>query len=264
MAGKSVAAIFLAVLVVLLVGCVTPRPKVAPPTGIYNCPQTVAITDSRAASAIFYTVDGSTPSPSSSKYTSPFEVTNSEKVQAIAIAPGGKASGSASVSYTCLFTRAEFALLMQQQFALPAPKHPRSFPDVSPNDPAYAAIEAAASFMDPMVLCPGCELTRNFFPNQSVTRAVSTVTIVRILVSRGNIQMLTPAQADGVLANIADAQQLPRPSRTFFATAVSRGILPSLTNNRIDPALVNTRDDINAILQKLQAQIELRGRDTKR
>jgi hypothetical protein len=63
-----------------------PAPTIAPPTGTYTSAQTVTITDPGAA--IFYTIDGSAPTPNSTKYTATFIVNATTTVRAIATETG--------------------------------------------------------------------------------------------------------------------------------------------------------------------------------
>lgn len=243
-----------ATLMLALAGCVTPAPRVAPPPGIYNCPETVTITDARAGAAIFYTTDGSAPTTSSQRYTAPFAISSTDKVQAIAQGAGAKVSQAAAVSYTCTFTRGDFATLIQQQFGLPQPKRPVIFPDVSPKDPVYSAAEAAAAAMNPLILCPGCSLNRNFFPNRPITRAISTIALVRILAAKGQLQFLTAAESARILSNSADANHLPPAARPYFATAISSGIISFLPGNTIQPEVPVTQAEMTALLARLQTQ----------
>jgi len=99
-------------LAAILTGCLTPKPRLAPPAGTYDCPETVTITDSRANAAIYYTTDGSAPTQASSKYQGPFVVNSNAKVQAIAVAPGRKSSADVGVQYSCTpnLSHAAFAL----------------------------------------------------------------------------------------------------------------------------------------------------------
>jgi hypothetical protein len=242
--------------VLAVAGCMTPTPRVAPPSGLYTCPETVTITDAKAGAEIFYTTDDSAPTTSSAKYTGPFAVAATDKVRAIALAPGDKVSHIAEVSYTCRFNRGDFAVLMQQRFALPPPKRPTVFPDVPPTDPIYSAVEAVAPFVDPLVLCPGCALNRNFFPNEPITRAIATIALVRILALRGQVQFLSVAQADVLLANSPDGKQLPPLARQYFATAISRRIIALRPDNRIDMAAHDTRFDVTDVLDRLQTELK--------
>src|SRR5258708_10847759 len=71
-------------------------PIISPATGTYTSSQTVTITDSTAGSNIFYTLDGSPPSPSSTPYANPFTVSTSTTVKAIATASGFTQSPTAT------------------------------------------------------------------------------------------------------------------------------------------------------------------------
>lgn len=70
-----------------------PTPTIAPATGTYTSAQTVTITD--AGASIFYTIDGSAPTPNSTKYTAPFVVNAATTVRAIATEAGFSTSAIA-------------------------------------------------------------------------------------------------------------------------------------------------------------------------
>jgi len=74
-------------------------PSFWPLAGTYS-PTQITISDSVANSAIYYTVDGSTPSASSLKYTGPITVSATTTIKAIATAAGYSPSGIATASYT--------------------------------------------------------------------------------------------------------------------------------------------------------------------
>lgn len=69
------------------------------PSGSYNSTQTVAMSSSTPGATIYYTMDGSAPSPASALYTGPITASKSITLQAIAVAPGYQNSGTASASY---------------------------------------------------------------------------------------------------------------------------------------------------------------------
>jgi hypothetical protein len=78
--------------------------KLAAPTfglagGTYNTPQTVSIS-APAGASIYYTLDGSTPTTSSTLYTGPVSVTQTRTIRAIAAASGMASSDVASATYT--------------------------------------------------------------------------------------------------------------------------------------------------------------------
>jgi len=76
----------------------TPTFSVAP--GTYTTPQSVAITDTTAGVAIYYTTNGSAPTSSSTLYSSPIAVSSTETINAIAVGGGFGNSGVATALYT--------------------------------------------------------------------------------------------------------------------------------------------------------------------
>jgi hypothetical protein len=71
-------------------------PVITPATGAYTSAQNVTITDSTSSSMIYYTLDGSTPTASSTKYTAGFVVSSATTVKAIAVATGFSNSATAA------------------------------------------------------------------------------------------------------------------------------------------------------------------------
>jgi Legume lectin domain/Chitobiase/beta-hexosaminidase C-terminal domain len=74
-------------------------PIFTPPAGAYASPQEVTITDVTPGSTIYYTMDGSTPTASSTQYSSAVSVTSSVTLKAIAALAGGTDSGVATAAY---------------------------------------------------------------------------------------------------------------------------------------------------------------------
>lgn len=75
-------------------------PTFNPQPGNYSSAQSVTITDSTPGAAIYYTTDGSTPSPSSTRYTAPVTISATTTLQAIAVASGYANSAVAKGVYT--------------------------------------------------------------------------------------------------------------------------------------------------------------------
>jgi hypothetical protein len=78
----------------------TATPTFSPGAGTYSTPQSVTIADSTPNASIYYTTNGTTPSTGSTLYTGPIQVSTSETLQAIALAPGFSQSAVASAGYT--------------------------------------------------------------------------------------------------------------------------------------------------------------------
>jgi Chitobiase/beta-hexosaminidase C-terminal domain/Bacterial Ig domain len=81
-------------------GPLTATPDFTLPTGTYSGPQTVTITDSTPDASIYFTTNGQPASTGSTLYSGPIQVTASETLEAVAIAPGYSQSSEEVASYT--------------------------------------------------------------------------------------------------------------------------------------------------------------------
>jgi hypothetical protein len=75
-------------------------PAFSPGGGTYTGTQSVTISDSTPSATIYYTTNGTTPTTGSTLYTGPITVSNSEKLEAIAVASGLTNSPAGSATYT--------------------------------------------------------------------------------------------------------------------------------------------------------------------
>jgi hypothetical protein len=74
-------------------------PTFSPAAGTYASAQSVTISDATAGATIYYTTDGTTPTPASTKYTGAISVASSLTVKAIATATGSSTSAVGSAAY---------------------------------------------------------------------------------------------------------------------------------------------------------------------
>jgi hypothetical protein len=75
-------------------------PTFSPAPGTYTSAQSVTISDATSGATIYYTINGTTPSTSSTRYTGPIAVSATETLEAIAVVTGGTNSAVASATYT--------------------------------------------------------------------------------------------------------------------------------------------------------------------
>jgi len=75
-------------------------PTFNPPDGTYTSVQPVTISDTTTGASIYYTTDGTTPTPSSAKYTGAISVGTTQTIQAIAVASGYATSAVAFATFT--------------------------------------------------------------------------------------------------------------------------------------------------------------------
>jgi hypothetical protein len=94
-------------------GTASATPVFSPAGGTYSTAQSVTITAATRDSAIYYTVDGTTPTTASSRYGAPISVTATKTIKAIALAPGFNQSAVASATYTITTPPAAEPISMQ-------------------------------------------------------------------------------------------------------------------------------------------------------
>jgi hypothetical protein len=80
------------------------KPAFSVKPGTYTTPQTVKIKDSTRGTIIYYTTDGWTPTPASTRYSGPITIDATTKLQAIAIGAYGVRSRVATAQYTLVLT----------------------------------------------------------------------------------------------------------------------------------------------------------------
>jgi Chitobiase/beta-hexosaminidase C-terminal domain/Legume lectin domain len=75
-------------------------PVISPNGGTFGSSQNVQLSTTTASASIYYTLDGSTPTPSSTLYTAPITIDTDTTLKAFASAPGYIQSGISSATFT--------------------------------------------------------------------------------------------------------------------------------------------------------------------
>ena len=78
---------------------VVATPVYSPPGAVYSAAQSVTISDTNPSATIYYTTDGSAPTTSSTRYTSPIEISSTGTVRSIAAAAGDTNSDIGTANY---------------------------------------------------------------------------------------------------------------------------------------------------------------------
>ena len=75
-------------------------PTFSPAAGAYTSAQSVTISDATSGATIYYTINGTTPTTSSTPYAGPIAVSSTETLEAIAVKTGDTNSAVTSAAYT--------------------------------------------------------------------------------------------------------------------------------------------------------------------
>ena len=85
-------------------------PTVSPSAGTYGSTQSVSLSDTTTGAAIYYTTNGTTPTPSSTRYSAPISVAATTTIKALAVASGYTTSPVTTASYTISATPVSVSL----------------------------------------------------------------------------------------------------------------------------------------------------------
>jgi hypothetical protein len=120
---------------------VAASPAFAPTAGTYTSAQPVTLTDSTPGAAIYYTLNGSTPTTASTLYTGAFTVSASTTVNAIAVATGYTNSPVSRATYTISTGTAPVSVALtavDKIYAIGTPGTPVTGGGLDGNGNAYA------------------------------------------------------------------------------------------------------------------------------
>jgi hypothetical protein len=108
------------------------QPTATPAGGNYNTAQTVTLATTTSSADIYYTLNGTAPTTSSTKYNSPISINTTTTLKAIAVKTGMTDSGILTVTYTIT--------------KLPAPTGLVTVPSANSIQVSWNAVSGAASY----------------------------------------------------------------------------------------------------------------------
>jgi hypothetical protein len=144
-------------------------------------------------------------------------------------------------------TRAQFAVMVQRFFHLPEATQPLSFTDVRPGDWDYHAVEAVAAYIG----TPGPHV---FAPGDAVVRQDVAASIVRIMVARGSMQLLSAAETQERLDRLADKTDIAPQLQVYVATAIRDRIMLGFPDASFKPTARLTRAQAALLLYNVQTR----------
>jgi hypothetical protein len=154
-------------------------------------------------------------------------------------------------------TLGEYLSSLQKLFSLPPSTQPVTFNDVPQGSRYYAAVQAAAPYLNRQAMCAGCALSKNLYPDQPLTHAQSSVALVAILNARGKLPLVDDTTARQMLASAADLGQLAPLGRRLIATGLSASLLPLPNAAATGLNVAQTRANTALMLSKAQARFQL-------
>jgi hypothetical protein len=110
-------------------------PTFSPAPGGYSTGQTVTLSDTTSGATIYYTIDGTIPTTSSSVYSTPINVPSTTTIEAIAVAPGLNNSALAVGDYTIQSQTGSIGFV---QLNSATPQSPQTTVSIPYNAPQFA------------------------------------------------------------------------------------------------------------------------------
>lgn len=125
-------------------------------------------------------------------------------------------------------TRAQVAAMLVRMFQLAPAAAAQNFTDVPEGYWGRSAVQAVAPYLPP--LSPD-----RFGPNDYAKRQEVAAAVVRLLVRQGKLTVLSPEQAQAVLAQVSDGDAIDPSLQTYVATAIQAGIMKGFPDGSFQP-----------------------------
>lgn len=234
-----------------------------------------------AEGEVYYTLDGSMPTAASERYTGPVPLPAGTVIRAIAVQPGRRDSLSSSLLHSDLgnlfsdvqptdwyyrdvdavlaqslmatqaqaffperpLTRRELVVVLHRVAGKPEAAGTYAFPDVTGEDPSYAAIAWA---VEGRIFTGFADGTLR--PDATLTREQLAAVLFRM---QGEPQ--TDGAIQSSLSPFADRESVPDYAREAMGWAVSSGLLNGVSAEMLAPEGTVTRAQLASIVLRLKA-----------
>jgi hypothetical protein len=216
-------------------------PTFNPAAGSYSSPQTVIVSSTTPSATIYYTTDGTTPTPSSAVYSGPLAVSSPETIKAIGTAAGYTASAVGSAAYTIVVASPQLTLSATNL----------SFGNVTVNTAATQSLTLTSKGTSPVtvnsvsITGAGFTIVAGTFPvtltsNQSVTLQVQfKPTATRSTAGQLTISSDSTTGATAVVS-LSGTGTTENPQLTASATSLQFGSVAVNTSTRLTLTLTST------------------------
>jgi Chitobiase/beta-hexosaminidase C-terminal domain/Abnormal spindle-like microcephaly-assoc'd, ASPM-SPD-2-Hydin len=216
-------------------------PTFNPAAGSYSSPQTVIVSSTTPSATIYYTTDGTTPTPSSAVYSGPLAVSSPETIKAIGTAVGYTASAVGSAAYTIVVASPQLTLSATNL----------SFGNVTVNTAATQSLTLTSKGTSPVtvnsvsITGAGFTIVAGTFPvtltsNQSVTLQVQfKPTATRSTAGQLTISSDSTTGATAVVS-LSGTGTTENPQLTASATSLQFGSVAVNTSTRLTLTLTST------------------------
>ena len=201
-------------------GSTAETPTFSPVPGLYTSPISVSIASATAGASIYYTIDGTAPTTSSTLYTAPIQLSQTTTVKAMATAAGYQNSPTATATYIFPETVSNIAAFKAQTTA------PTNQPFIIGNDVTYVFGQGQYTYVKDAsagLLIYGNNITTPYNEGDQISGLEGTRSVYSGQVEMTATQNTAPATSNtgGVTPTVVTASDLIANYSTYDAQLIT-------------------------------------------